>query len=175
MEKAERVKLAAHARTGLTIKMQKQKAAFLSLYDPALTVNANAEQVGISPQTYFDWLRNDEAFAKKIAARKAVLADKRVTAIVGASLLAATGQIETEKKIYDGKGNLKERHTVAQPPSFKHAELLLRAYDPDTFKPDGSGGVAVTINMSTVSGTDGAIEIDAIDITDDPGASLDLF
>lgn len=52
---------------------------------------------------------------------------------------------------------------------------MLRAYDPGTFKPDGSGGVAVTINMSTVSGTDEALEIDAIDISNDPGTSLDLF
>lgn len=164
-------KRAETARQGLVRKTAELKATWLRCYDPAISLIENSDRAGISVSAYFVWLKADASFAEAIKQRKALLTEHRVSALENTSFKAANGGITTVKKIYDGEGNLKELHEVQQPPSYKHAELLLKAHAPDVYKPDSSGAqVSININLSHADGQ--GEEVSYIDITDDPGKGM---
>ncbi len=173
----QRLQCAAAGVQGLHKKLAEDKATWLRCYDPSLSVQENCERSGVNPNTYFGWLWADEAFAEEIAARKALLADKRVTAVESAFVKAACGEITTVKEIYDGEGKLKEKHLVQQPPSFKHGETLLRAHAPDVYKPDTEkGAVNIQITLLPAQSAGGVEIADFIDLTSGPNKeSFDLF
>ena len=173
----QRLQCAEAARQGLHKKLAEDKATWLRCYDASLSVQENCERADVPPSTYFGWLRADEAFAEEIAARKALLTDKRVTAVESAFIKAAKGEIVTTKEIYDGAGKLKEKHLVQQPPSFKHGEMMLRAHAPDVYKPDTEkGAVSININLLPAQSAGGVEIADFIDLTSGPNKeSFDLF
>jgi hypothetical protein len=159
--------IAAIARAGRTKRTAELKAVWLQRYDPALSIEANCKVVGTSHSSYFHWIKTDPAFAEEIKQRKVLLMERRVSALEKTSFEAGNGTFITVKNIYDGEGNLKERQEVQQPPSYKHAELMLRSHAPDVYKPDSSGAqVNITITMSHIDGQ--GEEVSYIDITEDP-------
>lgn len=165
----------AQLHAGKQKALAKRKADFLDVYDHSKPVTHICRLAGIEYTTYAGWLRKDDEFKAAIDEKVHIYRLNVVKKIEAVAEKAALGEIYTETTYRDGDGNIKQSATYQQQPSYKHAELLLRAYDPDTYKPEQAAGVAVTINLAAVSGTDEALETDAIDITDDPGAFLNLF
>jgi len=156
----------SNAHVGLIKRSAELKETFLRCYDPALTMAANWKNSGVSSAAYYGWIKKDEIFRERVEERKQELIEERVKAIEAVSTSAATGEIVTEKVVYDSVGNVKERQTTQQPPSYKHAEMLLKAHASAIYgrNDQGSGG-AITINLNITGGSGSVIDSEAVDIT----------
>ena len=146
---------------------------FLAGYNPKLSLYKNIVAFKeVEYNTVRRWCETDEAFFRQILNKDEEYKKSVVDKIQDVAIQAATGEIYTETTYYDSKGNIKQSAKYQQQPSFNHAKLILTAFDPDTYKPEQAAQVAITINMESIDGTGNAVEIDAIDITDDPGAQV---
>ena len=165
----------ARLEAGKAAAMAKRKELFLSEYNPKLSLYKNAVAFGVEYTTVRRWCEQDEEFFSRVLSKDQIYKQSVVDSIQDVCISAAKGDIYTETTYYDSKGNIKQTAKYQQQPSYKHAEIMLRAFDPDTYKPEQAANVAITINMESIDGTGNAVEIDAIDISNDPGQGLSLF
>ena len=153
------------------------KADFITGFDPSKTLYSNAARLKIvSYPTVKLWYDNDETFKNSIDARITIYRKELVCDIQDVCVQAAKGEFFTETTYRDSKGKIKQTATYQQQPSYKHAELILKAFDPDTYKPEiTQNGMTININLLPAQTGQGQDIADYIDITDDPGKGIDLF
>lgn len=171
-QKMSRAEVPAAMAAGRTAAMERRKEQFLAGYDAKLSLYKNSVAFGVEYTTVRRWCDEDEDFFRQILNKDKTYKQAVVDKIQDVSIQAANGEFFTETTYYDNKGNVKQSAKYQQQPSYKHAELILRAFDPDTYKPEQAANVAITINLESIDGTGNAVEIDAIDISNDPGTQV---
>lgn len=146
----------------------RRKEMYLAGYDPTKSTYQNAQLAFVEYNCVRDWMRDDPDFGLMLRKKDEEYKAKVVSEIQTVCEQMAKGQFYCTTTYKNADGSVKQTAEYQQQPSYKHAELLLRAFDPGTYKPDSSGAqVSITISLSHSDGQ--GEEVSYIDITDDPG------
>lgn len=151
------------ARDGLTRAKDARQERFLELYNVRQTLRELLDSVGIKYTAFYKWLRDPEFKAEYEQKRREVL-NVELTEIEDITIKAAKGDIYTETTYYDADGQIKQSAKYQQQPSYKHAELMLKAHKPDVYgQNDAGAGGQVTINLTIKGGSGDTLQVQALD------------
>jgi len=148
---------------------------FLAGYDVAIPLIDNLKESGVRYSAFYAWLE-DLNFKVRYEQKRKESLELAIQRVEDVAFKAAMGDIYTTTRYYktiiDETGEVVEtpsgKAVYQQQPSYKHAELVLKAHKPELYGNNDQGATGqVTINLNVTGGTDNSsLEIKAIDITD---------
>ena len=166
---------AEKAREGLTKKKEERQELFLAGYDVAIPLIDNLKESGVRYSAFYAWLE-DLNFKVRYDQKRKESLELAIQRVEDVAFRAATGEVYITTRYYktitdEVTGEVVEtpsgKAVYQQPPSFKHAEMMLKAHASDIYgRNDQGASGAITFNLNITGGADQALEIKAIDITD---------
>lgn len=170
--KAIRQKTAALASAGNVAAKKERQEWLLENYDCSESMLKNCVRAGVAYNTVWGWMSREPEFKARLEAKQMEYRKRMADKIEDVVVKAAMGEVYTETIQYDGEGQVKQVTKHQQPPSYKHGELALRAFDPDTYaRVAGGEGVNININLLPAQAAEGQ-RIDYVDLSDDPGKEM---